>query len=44
VRGRAISDGVEVDDNVLGVGGVDAVDGMTARNFDPTPPNPHRFR
>jgi hypothetical protein len=44
VSGEPIGDGVEVDDKVLGGGGVDTVDGMTPRNFDPRPRNPHRFR
>jgi hypothetical protein len=45
VSGIPFGEGVEVDDSVLGMGdGLDRVDGMTARGFDPRPPDPHRFR
>ena len=40
VCGEIVGEGVEVDNSVLGR----EVDGMTERGFDPTPPNPHRFR
>ncbi len=40
VMGERISDGVEVDDALLG----DEVDGMTARGFDPRRPPRNDFR
>jgi hypothetical protein len=38
--GEIIGKPVEVDDNVLG----QEIEGMTNRNFDPRPPDPHRMR